>query len=64
MIIDDKLIKNAADMLGYSSKCDLANRLADLITCATDGEDRFIALLVIAKEMAKMINGQAVLRYE
>ncbi len=63
-IIDDNLIQKAADILEYSSKCDLASRLADLIISETDGEDRFMASLVIAKEMAKMINGQAILRYE
>lgn len=63
-IIDDDLIQKAADILGYSSKYDLASCLADLITCETEGEDKFMASLVIAKEMAKMINGQALLRYE
>lgn len=64
VIIDDELIKKATNLLGYESKVDLIKGLADVIEDNVDGEDKFMASLILAKEMAGRINGRAVFRYE
>lgn len=63
-IVDDELIQKAAALLGYESEKALANGLADVIENDANGEDKFIASLILAKEIASRMNGRAVLRYE
>lgn len=64
VIVDDELIQKASDLLGYESEKDLANGLADVVEDNANGEDKFMASLILAKEMANRVNGRAVLRYE
>ncbi len=63
-IVDDELIQKASALLGYESEKALANGLADVIENDANGEDKFIASLILAKEIAGSMNGRAVLRYE
>lgn len=56
-IVDDELIKKAASLIGYESDNDFANGLADVIENSSDGEDKFIASLVLAKEIARTLGG-------
>lgn len=63
-IVDDELIQKASAILGYESEKLLANRLADVIDGEAEGEDRFIASLILAKEIADRVNGRAVLWYD
>lgn len=57
-IVDDELIKKAASLIGYESDNDFANGLADVIENSSDGEDKFIASLVLAKEIARTLGGE------
>ena len=63
-IVDDELIQKAAMLAGYDSDKDFASRMADVIEDEADGEDKFIASLILAKEIASRVNGRAVLWYE
>ena len=63
-IVDDELIQNASTLVGYKSERDFANGMADVIENSSDGEDKFIASLVLAKEMANRLNGRAILMYD
>lgn len=63
-IVDDELIQKASALLGYESEKDLSNGLADVIENDANEEDKFIASLILAKEIAGRVNGRAVLRYE
>ena len=63
-IVDDKLIQKALAILGYESEKILASRLTDVIDAEAEGEDRFIASLILAKEIAGRVNGRAVLWYD
>lgn len=63
-IVDDELIQKAANLVGYDSKNDFAKALADVIEEEADWDDKFIASLILAKEMAKSVNGRAVLIYD
>ena len=63
-IVDDELIQKASAILGYESEKTLVNRLADVIDGEAEGEDRFIASLILAKEIAGRVNGRAVLWYD
>lgn len=63
-IVDDELIQKAAFILGYESEEMFASRLASVIDEDTDGEDKFIASLILAKEIAGRVNGRAVLWYD
>lgn len=63
-IVDDELIQKASSLVGYESEKDFANGLADVIENSSDGEDKFIASLILAKEIARRMNGRAVLMYE
>ena len=63
-IVDDELIQKASALVGYESEKDFANGLADAIENDSDGEDKFIASLILAKEIANRMNGRAVLMYE
>lgn len=63
-IVDDELIHKASTILGYESEKVLANRLTDVIDGEAQGEDRFIASLILAKEIADRVNGRAVLWYD
>lgn len=63
-IIDDELIQKASAILGYESEEILASRLADVIDDEAESEDRFIASLVLAKEIAGRVHGRAVLWYD
>lgn len=63
-IIDDKLIQKASALLGYESEKTFVSRLADVIDGEAEGEDRFIASLILAKEIAGRVNGRAVLWYD
>lgn len=63
-IVDDELIQKASALLGYEPEKDLSNGLTGVIENDANGEDKFIASLILAKEMANRMNGRAVLRYE
>lgn len=62
--MDDELIQKASALVGYESEQDFANGLADVIENSSDGEDKFIASLILAKEIASRMNGRAVLMYD
>lgn len=64
VIVDDDLIKKAADLLGYESEKTLVNGLADAFEDKASGEDKFMASLILAKEIANRMNGRAILRYD
>lgn len=63
-IVDDELIQKASALVGYESEKDFANGLADVIENSSDGEDKFIASFILAKEIASRMNGRAVLMYD
>ena len=63
-IVDDELIQKASAILGYETEKVLASRLADIIEGEFEGEDGFIASLILAKEIANRVNGRAVLWYD
>lgn len=63
-IVDDELIQKASALVGYESEKDFANGLATVIENSSDGEDKFIASLILAKEIASRMNGRAVLMYD
>lgn len=63
-IVDDELIQRASAILGYESDEAFASRLADVIEEEADCEDKFIASLILAKEIAGRVNGRAVLWYD
>lgn len=63
-IVDDELIQKASALVGYESEKDFANGLAGVIENSSDGEDKFIASLILAKEIASRMNGRAVLMYD
>ena len=63
-IVDDGLIQKASALVGYESEKDFANGLATVIENSSDGEDKFIASLILAKEIARRMNGRAVLMYD
>ena len=55
---------NIAEGCSRESEKDFANGLADVIENSSDGEDKFIASLILAKEMANRLNGRAILLYD
>lgn len=63
-IVDDELIQKASALVGYESEKDFAGRLADVIEEEADWDDKFIASLILAKEIAGRVNGRAVLWYD
>ena len=63
-VVDDELIQKASALVGYESEKDFANGLADVIENSSDGDDKFIASLILAKEIANRMNGRAVLMYD
>ena len=63
-IVDDELIQKASALIGYESEKDFASRLADVIEEEANWEDKFIASLILAKEIAGRVNGRAVLWYD
>ena len=63
-IVDDELIQKASALVGYESEKDFASRLADVIEEEANWEDKFIASLILAKEIAGRVNGRAVLWYD
>lgn len=63
-IVDEELIKKAASLIGYESDNDFANGLADVIENSSGGEDKFIASLVLAKEIARTLGGRAVIIFD
>lgn len=63
-IVDDELIQKVAVLVGYNSDMDFANGMAAVIGAEADGEDKFIASLLLAKEIAGRVNGRAVLWYD
>lgn len=63
-IVDDELIQKASVLVGYKTEKDFANRLAEVIEDEADWEDKFIASLILAKEIASHVNGRAVLWYD
>lgn len=63
-IVDDELIQKASVLVGYESEKDFASRLADVIEEEADWDDKFIASLILAKEIAGRVNGRAVLWYD
>ena len=63
-IVDDELIQKASALVGYKTEKDFAKGLVDVIEAEGDGEDRFIASLILAKEIASRVNGRAVLWYD
>lgn len=60
-VVDDELIKKAAVLVGYECDKDFAEGMLDVIENNTEGQDKFIAALVLAKEIARILNGRAVL---
>ena len=62
--MDNELIQKASALEEYESDKDFANGLADVIENSSDGEDKFIASLILAKEIASRMNGRAVLMYD
>ena len=60
-VVDDELIKKAAVLVGYECDKDFAEGMSDVIENNTEGQDKFIASLVLAKEIARILNGRAVL---
>lgn len=60
-VVDDELIKKAAVLVGYECDKDFAEGMSDVIENNTEGQDKFIAALVLAKEIARILNGRAVL---
>ena len=63
-IVDDELIQKASALVSYESEKDFASRLADVIKEEADWEDKFIASLILAKEIASRVNGRAALWYD
>ena len=63
-IVDDELIQKATVLVGYDSEKDFASGMADVIENDSVGEDKFIASLILAKEIASRMNGRAVLMYD
>ena len=63
-IVDDELIQKASALVGYESEKDFANGLVDVSENSSDGEDKFIASLILAKKIASRMNGRAVLMYD
>ena len=63
-IVDDELIQKASALVGYESEKDFANGMADVIENDSDRDDKFIASLILAKEIASRMNGRAVLMYD
>lgn len=63
-VVDDELIQKASVLLGYESEKILGKGLSDVIDGEADAEDRFIASLIMAKEIAGRVNGRAVLWYD
>lgn len=63
-IVDDDLIQKASVLLGYETEKIFASGLADVIEGEAEGEDRFMASLILAKEIAGHVNGRAVLWYD
>lgn len=60
-VVDDELIKRAVVLVGYECDKDFAEGMSDVIENNTEGQDKFIASLVLAKEIARTLNGRAVL---
>ena len=60
-VVDDELIKKAAVLVGYECDKDFAEGMSDVIENNIEGQDKFIASLVLAKEIARTMNGRAVL---
>lgn len=63
-IVDDELIQKASVLVGYESEKDFANGMADVIEDEADWEDKFIASLILTKDIANRMNGRAILRYD
>jgi hypothetical protein len=63
-VVNDELIQKAAELLGYKSDEDLVKGLAYIFEHNADQEDKFMASLILGKEMANRMNGIAILRYE
>lgn len=63
-IVDDELIQDAMKLLEYESEEKFVDALVDVIDNNANGEDKFIASLLLAKEIANCINGRAILKYE
>ena len=63
-IVDDELIQKASALVGYESEKDFVRRLAGVIEEEADREDKFIASLILAKEIDGCVNGRAVLWYD
>lgn len=63
-VVDDELIKKAAALVGYESDEDFADGMADVIENNSEGENKFIASLILAKETARALNGRAVLVFD
>ena len=59
-VVDDELIKKAEALVGYECDKDFADGMSDVIENNTEGEDKFISALVLAKEIARTLNGRAV----
>ena len=60
-VVDDELIKRAVVLVGYECDKDFADGMSDVIENNTEGQDKFIASLVLTKEIARTLNGRAVL---
>ena len=60
-VVDDELIKKVAVLVGYECDKDFVEGMSDAIENNIEGQDKFIASLVLAKEIARTMNGRAVL---
>lgn len=60
-VVDDEPIKKAEALVGYECDKDFADGMSDFIENNSEGEDKFMAALVLAKEIARTLNGRAVL---
>ena len=58
------MVYRGGSLIGYESDNDFANGLADVIENSSDGEDKFIASLVLAKEIARTLGGRAVIMFD
>lgn len=57
-------MKDLLVLIGYESDNDFANGLADVIENSSNGEDKFIASLVLVKEIARTLGGRAVIMFD
>lgn len=50
--------------MDYESETDMIKGLVDVVGDDASEEDKFMASLILAKEIANRMNGRAILRYK